>query len=184
MKRAVLLVALAALLSVGTAGLLLNSVSWEGLTRSATLGAYLIALLLAFTSGILSDLAALRQGRLARAISLALLTLLGLVSLSITIPLAIVDTFVGFPVPDVVLAFAPLVILPLAALSSVLPPWPQPGTQKRSSRTETGIPASSAPAMSRSPRRPALLSLVAGLYAPVAVPLALVLNQLDRKSVV
>jgi len=178
MKWAILLVALGALLSVGTVELLLHLVAWGGQTSSATFGAYLIALLLAVTAGILSDLAALRQRRLARAIFLALLTLLGLVSVSFTIPLAIEAAFVAFPQPDVTLAFAPLVVLPLAALSSLLPARPQPGTRDASGGTQTGIPTSSAPVANRSPRRPALLSLAAGLYTPVAVPLALVLNQL------
>jgi hypothetical protein len=64
MKQAALLVALGALLCVGVEALLLGPLAAEGLVYGAygaALTVYLVAMVLAVTAAILSDVAALRQ---------------------------------------------------------------------------------------------------------------------------
>jgi hypothetical protein len=141
--------------------------------------AYLVALALAVTAGILSDVAALRQQRLILSIALALLTLLALIGVALTLPLMVTSAVVEFPAPDIVFAFAPLISLLLAALGSLLLTRSRPGAQEgRSGGTDSAAPTPAALAAGEPPHRLALLSLLAALYTPVAVLLAVLLSQL------
>jgi hypothetical protein len=191
-KQVALLVALSALLCVGADALLLGPLAAGAQARDAALVLYPVAVLLAVTAGLLGDLAALRQRRLARSVALALLTQVGLLSAAVTLPMTL--TFIGavtgpqppgkppLLVPDtafIAWAFAPPVVLPLAALAALLlARSTHDATDGASGKTGAVAPTLPAQATRRSPPRLALVSLVAALYAPVAVPLALLLSQL------
>jgi hypothetical protein len=197
MKLAVLLVALSALLCVGVGALLLGPLASGELARGAALGVYVVALLLAVTASILSDLTALRQQRLARFVALALLTLLGLVSASVTAPIivALIDAVTRSPVPDlapppvpgtafIAWAFAPSVVLPLTALGALPPARPRYSARAGgSSGVDAAAPTPLTPVVRQPMLWPALVSVVVALYTPVAVLLALLIYQL-RHAVV
>jgi hypothetical protein len=207
MKLAVLLVALGALLCIGVEVLLalfvLGPLFPTVAQRQGTaFGVYLVALVLALTSAILSDVATVQQRRLVRSLVVALVTQVGAVSAVVTLPtlFTVVEGVTSSPtlgkphpaMPDgalIAVAFAPPIALPLVALGALFLARSRQGTPDGDgdgggSATEAAaplpptpptFPTPSVPAARQPGHRLALLSVVTGLYVPVAAPLAVVL---------